>query len=355
LVFSLQICAPKQLFYLKKAVLSLSFNEKRKGPLTKATILVVGGAGYIGSLVNRELHQAGYQTVVYDNLSRGTKEAVHVGTFILGDMGDEKRLAEAFEGHSIDAVINFAAHIDVEESVRNPAKYYANNVAKTLVLLDAMRKHGVNRFVFSSSAAIFGLPKEIPVSENHPCTPINPYGASKLMVENILRDYDKAFGLHYCTLRYFNVAGFGQKMTMQDAKRKETNLIPVILKNLRNSNFPTTIFGTDYPTRDGTCVRDYIHVVDLADAHIKSLGQLLEGEASKAYNLGNGTGYTVKEVIEAVRKVTGQPLNIIEGKRRPGDPHALIANGQQAAKELNWYPKHSLEDMVTDYWNALTS
>ncbi|MGA8164399.1 MAG: UDP-glucose 4-epimerase GalE [Waddliaceae bacterium] len=312
----------------------------------QSTVLVAGGAGYIGSLVNKELNRAGYLTIVYDNLCSGDKSSVIAGKFIEGDIGDEAALDQLFSRHSIDAVMHFAAHSDVEESVRNPAKYYRNNVANTLTLLETQLKYSIKYFVFSSSAAIFGQPRESLISEDHPRFPINPYGESKLMVEKILHDYEAAYGLRYCSLRYFNAAGGDPEGHIKHVRENDWHLIPVILRQMKHSHTPITIFGTNYPTRDGTCVRDYVHVSDLADAHIKGLQKLLNEEVSGVYNLGSARGFTVREVIEAAIKATGLPLSIIEGKQRPGDPHTLIANGQKAARELGWHPQFSLEDMI---------
>ncbi len=321
--------------------------------MSKEKIMVVGGAGYIGSHVNKELHKAGYDTLVYDNLSTGNKNSVVAGTFVEGDIGDKEALKKVFKTYNISSVMHFAAFIDVEESVHNPAKYYHNNVVNTLTLLDTMLEHSINRFLFSSSAAIYGMPKADLIDENHETNPINPYGYTKLVVEKIMQDYDQAYGLCYCSLRYFNAAGGDPDKKLRNLKFKESNLIPVLLRNVRNDNAPSTVFGTDYPTRDGTCVRDFIHIIDLASAHIKGVERLLSGGDSQAYNLGNGKGYTVKEVIETTEKVTGIKLNIIEGPRRPGDPHALIADGSKAARELNWHPQYSLEEMVDHAWAAL--
>lgn len=321
--------------------------------MTKSNILVVGGAGYIGSHVNKELHKAGYSTIVYDNLSTGNRDSVIVGEFIEGDIGDRQSLKKLFSQYQIDAVMHFAAYIDVKESVLNPSKYYRNNFTNTQTLIDTMLEHDINKFLFSSTAAIFGIPIQDIINEDHPKNPINPYGHSKLMVEQLLQDYDAAYNLKYCALRYFNVAGGDPDRELKNLKFAETNLIPVILRNLKNSNRQSTIFGSDYPTKDGTCVRDYIHIIDLSDAHLKGLQKLLTGGESDVYNLGNGIGYTVREVIEAVCKATGQKLNIVEGPRRAGDPHALIADGTKAERQLNWHPKYTLEEMIEHAWVAL--
>jgi len=321
--------------------------------MQRKKILVAGGAGFIGSQVNQMLHEAGFDTVVLDNLSSGCKEAVIKGNLVVGDMGDGVLLDHLFSTEKIAGVMHFAALIDVGESVREPAKYYENNVVKTVTLLEAMRRHGVSPFIFSSSAAIFGVPEKVPLDEKHPKNPINPYGKTKLMVEEILRDYDAAYGLKFAALRYFNAAGGDPNGVIKNKKMKESNLIPVALKCLREGR-AITIFGTDYPTRDGTCVRDYIHIYDLGSAHILALKQLLAGEPSGCYNLGNGKGYTVKEVIGAIERVTGKRLDVIEGERRAGDPPELVADASLAEKNLGWereYP--GLDAMINDAWRAL--
>jgi len=319
-------------------------------------ILVVGGAGFIGSHVIKLLNKAGYQTIALDNLSRGNKKMVQSGLFIHGDLSDSTLLDKIFSEHPITAVMHFAALTDVGESVINPIKYYTNNVANTLTLLNAMQKHSIKTFVFSSSAAIFGNPIHDKIAENHPCNPINPYGTSKLMVEQILADIDHAYGIKSCCLRYFNAAGGDPDGLLKNYNfpRKETNLIPIILKSLTEPNGVITINGTDYPTPDGTCIRDYIHIDDLATVHITAMDQLLNGAPSNQYNLGNGHGFSIREVIAAACKVTGQKLQVREGPRRPGDPPILVADSQKARKELTWKPKYpSLELMIEHAWKAI--
>lgn len=320
------------------------------------TVLIVGGAGFIGSHVNKMLHQAGYKTVILDNLSSGDRRAVTHGIFIEGDIADTRCLNHIFQTYPIAAVLHFAALIDVGESILNPAGYYQNNVAATLNLLDAMRNHRINIFIFSSTAAVYGVPQENLISEQHPCRPINPYGESKLMVEKILRDYDHAYGFKSCCLRYFNAAGGDPEGEIKNFKKKESNLIPIALQSLTKPEGTLTIFGTDYPTSDGTCVRDYIHVWDLAAAHIKAMEKLMAGSNSSFYNLGNGSGFTVREVISAVEKTTGKKLKVLEGGRRPGDPPILVADANKAKKELNWQPVYpSLELMVKHAWESRKS
>ena len=318
-------------------------------------ILVVGGAGFIGSHVVKMLDQAGYQPIILDNLSTGSINAVTRGIFIQGDMADKDVLDKIFQSHAISAVMHFAALTDVGESITDPQKYYFNNVVTTVNLLCAMIKYQVKVFIFSSSAAIFGLPLEEYISENHPCRPINPYGKSKLMVEEILQDYDRSYGLRFCCLRYFNAAGGDPDNEIKNYKKKENNLIPVILRSLKFGDGAVTIFGNDYPTPDGTCIRDYIHVSDLGAAHLRALEQLFERKQSCCFNLGNGRGFSVREVIRVAEQVTNKKLRIIEGPRREGDPPVLLANGAHAKQTLRWEPQYSdLSTMVKHAWQALS-
>lgn len=322
--------------------------------MPKKTILVVGGAGFIGSHVNKMLHQAGYETIVYDNLSKGNPKAVLQGLFIKGDIANSDLLDEIFEKYSIEAVMHFAAYIDVGESIRIPEKYYGNNVSNTLHLLKNMLRHNVKNFIFSSSAAVYGNPQEKLIAETHPTHPINPYGESKLMVEKMLHDIDQAYGLKYCSLRYFNAAGGDPEGELKNYKVKETNLIPLVLRSLQADNGSVTIFGNDYPTPDGTCIRDYIHVYDLGTAHIAAMEYLFQGRPSAIYNLGNGSGYSVKEVIRTVEKVTDKRVNAIQGDRRHGDPPFLVADSKKAQKELAWETRYpDLESMIAHAWKAL--
>ena len=317
-------------------------------------ILVLGGAGYIGSYVNKALHRAGYDTVVLDNLSHGDARTVTYGRFIQGDIGNVRDLERAFAAGPFAAVMHFAAYIDVGASVRNPAEYYRNNVCHTLTVLQTMLANGVPSFVFSSSAGIFGVPETERIDETHPCRPINPYGESKWMVERILDRFDHAYGLRSMSLRYFNAAGADPEGEIKVYPRKETNLIPILLRSLKNGGSQVSVFGTDYPTPDGTCVRDYIHIADLAQAHILALRKVLDGAESDQYNLGNGNGYSIREVIRAVEAVTGMELNIVDGPRREGDPARLVACAKKAEAELAWkchYP--DLETMIKHAWQAL--
>jgi UDP-glucose 4-epimerase len=318
------------------------------------TILVVGGAGFIGSHVNKMLLEAGFKTIVFDNLSRGNPRSVVSGELIIGDLANYKDIQLVFEKFPIKAVMHFAAFTDVGESVLEPALYYANNVFSTLNLLNCMREYEVKTFIFSSSAAIFGYPQEKKITEHHPCQPVNPYGETKLIVERMLTDFDRAYELKSFCLRYFNAAGGDPKGELKNYKQKENNLIPIVLKSLKGETGHVTIFGTDYPTPDGTCIRDYIHVQDLAEAHILALKKLLEGAPSSSYNLGNGYGYSVKEVIATAEKVTGIKAHVKVGPRRPGDPPILIASGDKAKKELGWTPKYpELETIIAHAWGAL--
>jgi UDP-glucose 4-epimerase len=318
------------------------------------TVLVVGGAGFIGSHVNKMLQQAGYQTIILDNLSKGNSQTVSQGVFVQGDMSDSNCLDRLFNTYHIDAVMHFAAYIDVGESVVDPSIYYTNNITNTLNLLEAMRRHSVSTFIFSSSAAIFGFPQEIPIKENHPCHPLNPYGRTKWMVEEILKDYSKAYGLKYCCLRYFNAAGGDPEGQLRNFKRKESNLIPVVLRSLKQPGGTITVFGDDYPTHDGTCIRDYVHVYDLGTAHILAMERLFAGHASTCYNLGNGKGFSVREVLQAVEKVTGLRPKVIQGLRRDGDAPYLVADSTKARTELGWCPQYSsLDQMIQHAWQAL--
>jgi UDP-glucose 4-epimerase len=319
-------------------------------------ILVVGGAGYIGSYVNQALHDAGFDTVVMDNLCRGHQAAIHHGSFIHGNIGSKQDLEQAMRLGPYDAVMHFAAHIDVGASVRQPQVYYRNNVCHSLQLFEAMLANKIKKLVFSSSAGIFGLPQTKHIAENHPCHPINPYGAGKLMVESILRDLDTSDSMKSSCLRYFNAAGGDPQGNVKLFPRKETNLIPILLRSLKDPQKPQVkIFGSDYPTKDGTCIRDYIHIADLAKAHINALIQLLDGAPSSQYNLGNGNGYSIREVIASVERVTGRRLHVLEADRRPGDPPVLVADSTLASRQLQWVPKYpDLDDMIQHAWDCMS-
>ncbi len=316
------------------------------------SVLIIGGAGYIGSHVNKLLCQEGFHTVVFDNLSRGKRQAVKMEDFVYGDLANRSDIASVFHSFQFDAVIHFAASTDVGESHRNPSLYYENNVGNTLNLLNASIANQVKAFVFSSSAAIFGLPQTATIAENHPCLPISPYGRTKLMVETILADYDEAYGLKSCCLRYFNACGNDPEGIIPSFCDIQKNLIPLIFKSLKTGQ-TFTIYGDDYPTHDGTCIRDYIHVADLAMAHLQGLKKILSDNHSSLYNLGNSNGYSVKEVLAAVEKVTGLKVKTAIGPRRPGDPPTLLANAEKAKRELSWIPKYpDLESMIWDSWKA---
>lgn len=315
-------------------------------------VFIAGGAGYIGSHIAKMVHESGYHAVVYDNLSHGNRNNVPFGEFIEGDLSDKKLLNEVFSGRSFDCVIHFAALIDVGESVRKPLRYYYNNVSLTLNLLETMESHGVKNLIFSSSAAIYGLPETPYIDEGHRKAPINPYGHTKLMMEQIIEDVAKAGDLRYSCLRYFNAAGGDPHGEIQYNKRKESNLIPIALDCLIE-NVPLTIYGTDYPTKDGTCIRDYIHIEDLGSAHILAMEKLLEGGCSANYNLGNGSGFSVREVVSSIERVTGKKIALIEGARRPGDPPQLVADAAKAKSELCWSPCYSsLDKIILDACNA---
>ncbi|NLC95620.1 MAG: UDP-glucose 4-epimerase GalE [Bacilli bacterium] len=316
------------------------------------SILVCGGAGYIGSHTVYELIKQGYQVVVIDNLQTGHKEAVHSeAIFYQGDMRDAKFLDEVFSKEKIDAVIHFAANSLVGESMTDPYKYYENNVYGTLKLLEAMRNHNVKRIVFSSTAAVYGEPKNIPILETDPTEPTNAYGETKLAMEKMFKWFDKAHGIKYISLRYFNVAGADISGEIGEDHNPETHLIPLVLQVPLNKREYISIYGDDYDTPDGTCIRDYIHVTDLANAHILALERLLNGSDSDVFNLGNGQGFSVKEIIEAARKVTGHPIPAKVVARRPGDPARLVASNKKAIEVLGWkiqYP--NIEDIIASAW-----
>ena len=314
-------------------------------------ILVVGGAGYIGSHMVHTLRQADCHAVVLDDLSGGHRDAVCNTELVVGSLADRALLDRLLGEHRFDAVMHFASFIQVGESVREPAAYYRNNLINTLNLLDAMIAHGVKRFVFSSTAAIFGEPEGTTIDERHRAAPINPYGRSKWMVEQILADYDKAYGLQSVCLRYFNAAGADADAGLGERHDPETHLIPLVLQAAAGKREAISIFGTDYDTPDGTCIRDYIHVMDLCDAHLLALRHLLAGNGSARYNLGNGLGYSVQQVIDTVREVTGREVVIRREARRAGDPARLVADSARARKELGWQPRRAeLERIVADAW-----
>ena len=312
-------------------------------------VFVTGGAGYIGSHVVRLLLEAGHRVRVYDNLAEGHAAAVPEETLVRGDLMDARTLVEALDD-GFDCVMHFAAHCYVGESMINPEKYYATNVVAGLRLLTAMRRAGVRRIVFSSSAATYGEPEQIPITEEHPQNPINAYGQTKLDFEHALGFYAGAYGLGYASLRYFNAAGAAPDGAIGEDHDPETHLVPIVLQVALGQRQSVQIFGTDYPTRDGTCVRDYIHVCDLAQAHILAMERIEPGKGCW-YNLGNGNGYTVREVIDVARKVTGRKIPAEVGPRRPGDPPELVASSAKIMRELGWKPQYpDLETIIETAW-----
>ncbi|WP_240125707.1 UDP-glucose 4-epimerase GalE [Thermomonas alba] len=315
------------------------------------SILVVGGAGYIGSHMVQQLVRAGFTVAVADDLSSGRREAVRGAALHVGDIGDAAFVEQVLRALRPAAVMHFASFIQVGESVADPGKYYRNNVGATQVLLDGMRAHGIDRFIFSSTAAIFGDPQYVPIDEAHPKAPINPYGRSKWFVEQMLEDYDRAYGLKSVCLRYFNAAGADPEGALGECHEPETHLIPLVLQVASNRRPHITVYGEDYPTADGTCIRDYIHVEDLCQAHLLALRQLLAGGESARYNLGNGNGYSVREVIAAARRVTGHPIPVQIGARRAGDPPVLVADASAARRVLGWQPRYAdLDTILAHAW-----
>ncbi len=322
---------------------------------SQETILVTGGAGYIGSHAVLALQQAGYHVIVLDNLVYGHRDIAETALkveLIEGDTNDRPLLDKLFATYNISAVMHFAAYAYVGESVTNPAKYYQNNFVGTLTLLEAMLAASVKRFVFSSTCATYGVPQIIPIPEDHPQNPINPYGATKLMVERVLADFDHAYDFKSVCFRYFNAAGADPEGRLGEDHSPETHLIPLVLQTALGLRDSIAIFGTDYPTADGTCIRDYIHVTDLAQAHVLGLSYLLKGGDTTVFNLGNGSGFSVREVIEMARQVTGHEITAIEHDRRPGDPPALVGSGDRARSVLGWNPQYAdLHTLLSHAWN----
>jgi UDP-glucose 4-epimerase len=317
----------------------------------RADILVVGGAGYIGGQMVRLLAKAGYRPVVLDNLSGGRREAAGPARLVVADMGQAGALDAVLQAYDFKAVMHFASFIQVGESVADPVRYYDNNVGNTVRLLDAMVRHRIGCFIFSSTAAIFGEPDYVPIDETHPTVPINPYGRSKLMVEQILADVDHAHGLRSSCLRYFNAAGADPDGQTGECHEPETHLIPLVLQVAAGRRPAITVYGEDYATADGTCIRDYIHVSDLCDAHLLALEALLAGGTSSHYNLGNGAGYSILEVIEAVERVTGGAVTRSSGPRRAGDPPVLVADATLARQDLGWTPQFAdLDTIIRHAW-----
>lgn len=314
-------------------------------------ILVVGGAGYIGSHCVKMLKEKGYNPVVYDNLSKGHKQALRGVKLVKGDLGDKKKLAATFKKYDICAVMHFAAFIEVGESVKEPARYYNNNIVKVISLLDAMVENNVMNFVFSSTAATFGEPVSPKISESHPQNPINPYGQSKLMVEKVLKDYDAAYGLKSSVLRYFNAAGADDSGRIGESHTPETHLLPIILQAASGKRESIKIFGEDYPTKDGSCIRDFVHVNDLSSAHILALEKMFRTGESDNFNLGSGEGFSVKEVIESARRITGRPIKVETAPRRAGDPAVLVADSAKARQVLGWQTLYNLDRIIQTAWN----
>ncbi|HEV8524943.1 MAG TPA: UDP-glucose 4-epimerase GalE [Terriglobales bacterium] len=316
-------------------------------------VLVTGGAGYIGSHAARALAQRGHKVVLYDNLSTGHRSLAGNLELLVGDVGDQARLREVLS--RTDAVMHFAAHAYVGESVQNPRKYFDNNARSGLALLNAMLDAGVAYFVFSSTCAVYGVPSKVPIPEDTPRLPVNPYGASKLFVEHALEAYSQAHGLRFAALRYFNAAGADESGEIGELHSPETHLIPSILEAVSGLRPELQVYGNDYPTPDGTCVRDYIHVNDLAEAHVAALEYLAEGGPSMALNLGTGHGHSVREVISMVERVTGQKVPQRVCARRPGDPPILVADATRAQQVLHWKPRRSLEHIVDTAWRWMQS
>jgi UDP-glucose 4-epimerase len=314
-------------------------------------LLVIGGCGYIGSHMVKCLLEAGHRVTVLDDLSAGFRDSLLGGELVVGDCGDRSLLDSLFSSGKPDGVLHFASLIQVGESVIDPAKYYQSNVAKTLTVLEAMKDHGCGPLIFSSTAAIFGEPVRVPIDEAHPGQPINPYGMSKFMVEAMLRDFDRAYGLRSVALRYFNAAGADPGARIGERHDPETHLVPLALQAILGRRPPLKVFGRDYDTPDGTCIRDYIHVDDLADAHLLALEYLWQGGTSTAFNLGNGAGFSVQQVLDTAARVAGQPVPATDAPRRDGDPARLVADARLAKATLGWKPRHGdLETIVRHAW-----
>ncbi|MCS7201626.1 MAG: UDP-glucose 4-epimerase GalE [Dictyoglomus sp.] len=317
-------------------------------------LLVTGGAGYIGSHVVKDLIKKGYDVIVIDNLEKGHRSAVKSKYFYKIDLKDKDSLEKIFESFNIKGILHFAAASLVGESMTNPGKYFENNILGGLNLLECMVKYDVKFLIFSSTAAVYGEPKVIPIPEDHPTIPTNVYGSSKLMFEEILKWYEKIFGIKYMSLRYFNAAGCDPEGELGEDHNPETHLIPLILKTALGQRNYVEIYGTDYPTPDGTCIRDYIHISDLSFAHILALEALLSGESSNIYNLGNSRGFSVREVIKTAEKVVGERIPVKEVGRRAGDPAILIASSEKIKKDLGWNPQYSdLEKIIESHWKWL--
>ncbi len=312
----------------------------------KPAVLVTGGAGYIGSVTCKALARAGYLPVVYDNLCRGHRSAVKWGPLEAHDLSDGRALRAVLAKHEINAVMHFAAYVDVGESMDSPDIYFRNNVVSTLNLLDVMVEHGVTDMIFSSTCAVYGIPDEVPISERHPQNPVNPYGESKRAAEAVLRWYGEAYGLRFVSLRYFNAAGADAEGEIGQDHQPETHLIPLVIQAALGQRPDVEIYGTDYPTPDNTAIRDYIHVTDLAEAHVRALEYLMQGGRSTAFNLGTGRGQSVRDVIRAVERASGRPVPTREAPRRPGDPPVLVADASKAVSVLGWEARYSDLDTI---------
>ena len=314
-------------------------------------IIVVGGAGYIGSHMVKMLLDEGHEVVTFDNLSSGFRDAVLGGDFVEGDLANTSLLDDVFAKYKPEAVMHFASYIQVGESVQHPAKYYFNNFTNTLNLLNTMVKYQVHNFIFSSTAAVFGEPEYVPIDEAHPKAPLNPYGRSKLMVEQILADYEHAYGLKSVCLRYFNAAGADPGALLGERHEPETHLIPLVLQAISGRRSHISVFGRDYDTPDGTCIRDYIHIVDLCSAHLLALTRLAKDGVSQRFNLGNGAGFSVQEVISVAEQVTGKKVKVIDAPRRAGDPARLVADAKLAKNTLGWSPVYTdLATIIAHAW-----
>lgn len=316
----------------------------------KQPILVIGGAGYIGSHVVRMLTQQGYQPVVLDDLSKGHRQAVAHVPLEIGNFGHPEILSGVFKKYDIGAVIHLAAYSEVEESVHQPGKYHQNNTAYVQTLLEVMAAHHIKHVVFSSSAAVFGEPTEPQLSENHPCAPLNPYGASKLAAENLFTQAQASQGIHTAILRYFNAAGADESAEIGESHSPETHLIPLLLQTAAGKRPHFTLFGTDYPTPDGTCIRDFVHVNDLASAHLLALAYLFKTQQSQTFNLGSETGYSVAQVVQMAKEVCGIDFPLQIAPRRPGDPARLVASSQRAQQLLGWHPVRDLKHIIQTAW-----
>ncbi|MEN6355741.1 MAG: UDP-glucose 4-epimerase GalE [Armatimonadota bacterium] len=315
-------------------------------------ILVTGGLGYVGSHAVKMLMERGESVVSLDDLVFGHKEAASGSEIVVGDIGDKDLLRKIFSSHKIEAVMHFAAFADVGESVADPKKYYVTNVSKSLAMLDVMLEFDIKMMIFSSSAATFGEPKEIPIPEDHPKDPTNPYGRSKLMLEEILKEYERAYGLRSISFRYFNASGADPSGLIGEDHKPEHHIIPLVLEVASGKREKFSMFGTDWPTPDGTCIRDYVHVTDLAQAHVLGLEALRNGKQTSVYNLGNGSGYSNREVIATAEQVTGKKINVVDAPRRPGDPAVLVASSKKIMSELGWSPKYpELKTIIETAWN----